>query len=161
MKSHGFWPTFWMITTFYGLWGFPLYLIGIMLRWGFNIKLILALLASLVVTLLLTTLVRVTVKRERPNLDLALYRPSFSSTSFPSAHTSAAFSMATSVAVMHLNLAGLSWKFALMLGINVGLAALIGYSRVAVGVHHKLDIVAGAILGTTIGLIGTLLILSL
>ena len=60
--------------------------------------------------------------------------------SFPSGHTAAAFAFATGVGqVMPAAAAPLR-----------GLAAVVGYSRVHTGVHFPGDVVAGALLGTTL-----------
>lgn len=62
------------------------------------------------------------------------------SASFPSGHTAAAFAFATAVGHV-LPLAGVPLR---------GLAALVGYSRVHTGVHYPGDVIAGALIGTTI-----------
>lgn len=61
--------------------------------------------------------------------------------SFPSDHALAAFAIAAALA---------STRPRLSLGL-LALAALLGLSRVFVGIHYPLDIVGGAILGGTIG----------
>lgn len=63
--------------------------------------------------------------------------------SFPSLHTTLAFSLATTVA-LHQKRVG-----ALLLV----LAGLIGMGRVAANVHYPLDIVGGAILGSLVSLV--------
>ena len=64
------------------------------------------------------------------------------SPSFPSGHTSTAFAAAVAVSAFHPRL---RWPL-------LALAALVGLSRVYLGVHYALDVVAGAALGTAIGL---------
>lgn len=59
--------------------------------------------------------------------------------SFPSGHTAAVFAFAVIWA------AQLGWRRAIPL---VALAAIAGFSRVAVGAHWPLDVLAGALLGT-------------
>jgi membrane-associated phospholipid phosphatase len=59
--------------------------------------------------------------------------------SFPSGHTASAFAFAA------VWVAQLGWRRALPI---VGLAVLAGFSRVAVGAHWPLDVLAGAALGT-------------
>lgn len=62
-----------------------------------------------------------------------------SSGSFPSGHTAAAFAFAGAVAVMRFPVAA---KVIVLV-----LAAAVGVSRVAVGIHWPLDVVAGALTG--------------
>jgi len=61
--------------------------------------------------------------------------------SFPSGHTFAAFCTAMILACRHRWTA--PWAF--------GLAALVGISRVSVGVHWPMDVIAGAVLGMAAG----------
>ena len=62
--------------------------------------------------------------------------------SLPSGHTAAAFLMAVIVAYFYPSMAFLAYSW----------ACLIGLSRILLGVHYPGDIIAGAALGTTIGL---------
>jgi undecaprenyl-diphosphatase len=65
--------------------------------------------------------------------------------SFPSGHTSGAFLVATATGLI----------FPVLL-VPLGLwAALVGTSRVFLGVHFPSDIAAGALMGTSIGLLAT------
>jgi undecaprenyl-diphosphatase len=63
--------------------------------------------------------------------------------SFPSAHTATAFALAIIVFLSHKKL-GLG---------TLLIAVLIGWLRIAGKVHYPIDIIGGAILGITIGLI--------
>ena len=63
--------------------------------------------------------------------------------SFPSGHTSGAFLMATAT----------GWIFPALLVPLYLWAALVGTSRVFLGVHFPSDIAAGALMGTSIGLL--------
>lgn len=62
------------------------------------------------------------------------------SSSFPSGHSASAFAFATGVGSV-LPFEAIPIR---------GLAALVAYSRVHTGVHHPADVVAGALLGTTL-----------
>jgi undecaprenyl-diphosphatase len=97
--------------------------------------------SSTATTFLLNTLIKKLVKRPRPfvsNVHLtAVYHPS--STSFPSGHTSSAFSSATALAraypKWYVIAPALLWSGA------------VGYSRMYLGVHNPSDVSAGALLG--------------
>ena len=83
--------------------------------------------------------------RERPPLRDPDPEPLVSlpaTSSFPSGHSTVAFACAT---VLALAVPRLRWPL-------VALAALIAVSRVYVGVHYPLDVLAGAALGVLIGL---------
>lgn len=68
--------------------------------------------------------------------------PTPDSASFPSGHTATAFAAAAAVGFFHPRL---RWPV-------YGLAALVGLSRIYLGVHFWLDVLAGAALGLAIGL---------
>jgi undecaprenyl-diphosphatase len=63
------------------------------------------------------------------------------SASFPSGHASTSFAAAVALAVLVPK-----WRVPALL-----LAALVGFSRIYLGVHYTLDVVAGAVLGAAIG----------
>jgi undecaprenyl-diphosphatase len=64
--------------------------------------------------------------------------------SFPSGHTAGAFVMATLLSAVSMELGAVCFLF----------AGIVGYSRVALGVHYPGDILAGAILGLTCAYVG-------
>ena len=108
-------------------------------------------LASLAVT---ATVVNVVLKplgrRRRPDrlaedVPVARHVPMPASRSFPSGHTAAAFAFATGVG--HASPAAAAPLRAL--------AAVVGYSRVHTGVHYPGDVVAGALMGTTLAQLTT------
>ena len=103
-------------------------------------------LASLGIT---STVVNVAVKplarRRRPDrlardVPLARHVRMPSSRSFPSGHSAAAFAFATGIG--HVSPAAAVPLHAL--------AALVAYSRVHTGVHYPADVLAGALIGTTL-----------
>jgi membrane-associated phospholipid phosphatase len=108
-------------------------------------------LASLAVT---TTVVNVGIKplgrRRRPDrlageVPLARHVRMPISRSFPSGHTACAFAFATGVG--HVSPAAAVPLRAL--------AAAVGYSRVHTGVHYPGDVLAGALIGTTLAQLAT------
>lgn len=66
--------------------------------------------------------------------------------SYPSGHTMMAFGLATLLAL------GLSLSPQVSLGLY-GLAGVVGYSRVHLGVHYPLDVLSGAVTGTGWGMV--------
>lgn len=84
--------------------------------------------------------IRAAIPRARPHLHALIARPH--THSFPSGHATTSFACATvlAFAVPRLRLP----LFAL--------AAAIAWSRVYVGVHYPLDVLAGALLGAAIGI---------
>jgi undecaprenyl-diphosphatase len=73
------------------------------------------------------------------------------SPSFPSNHAANFFALATFVAAV---VPATRWA-------GFAFATLVAYSRVHVGVHYPLDVLAGAVFGTVIGLIASRVALSL
>lgn len=97
-----------------------------------------ALLGSLLIN---NNLIKNIVQRPRPYVtftDLQIIIPQPSEFSFPSGHTSSSFA---SAAVFYRHLPK---KFGVP---AVLLAALIGFSRLYVGVHYPTDVLAGAVMG--------------
>lgn len=77
--------------------------------------------------------------RARPYavLEYDILIPALSDASFPSGHTSAAFAAAAVIYAMHC-------KWGLLV---YGLAVLMGFSRLYLGVHFPTDVLAGATIG--------------
>ena len=89
-------------------------------------------------------LVKITVERLRPPLsdpEVTTLVALPDGYSFPSGHATTAFAAAAAVGVLHPRL---RWPL-------LALAAVVGFSRVYLGVHWGLDVLAGATLGTAIG----------
>jgi membrane-associated phospholipid phosphatase len=95
---------------------------------------------SLIVALMKETIDRPRPAHADPSIETAVGTPG--SPSFPSGHTATAFAAAAVVGAFYPRL---RWPL-------YGLAALVGLSRIYLGVHFALDVAAGAILGLSIGL---------
>jgi undecaprenyl-diphosphatase len=96
--------------------------------------------------LLVDAVLKPVIDRPRPTAEVAASAPRAlpplpSTASFPSGHATASFSAAVTVSRMWPRTAPLWWALALA----------IGYSRIYLGHHYPLDILGGAILGTSIG----------
>ncbi len=97
---------------------------------------------SLVVSTIITTGLKYSIKRDRPFVtypDIVKLSPA-GSPSFPSGHTSMAFSTATS-----LSLAVPKWYVAVPAHLWAG---AVGYSRMHLGVHYPSDVFFGALIGS-------------
>ncbi len=99
--------------------------------------------ASFALASWLNALIKALVGRSRPPHEMGLEAivgvPG--SPSFPSGHAMSAFAVAAAIALLAPRL---RWPV-------LALAALIGFSRVYLGVHFWLDVLAGAALGMAIG----------
>jgi membrane-associated phospholipid phosphatase len=104
----------------------------------------LATVAAFGLTSLVTDLLKETFDRARPPFGDDPVTPAVSvpeSASFPSGHSSTAFAAAVALSVLVPK-----WRVPALC-----LAALVGFSRIYLGVHYMLDVLAGAALGTLIG----------
>ena len=98
--------------------------------------------ASLITAAGISTTLKYTINRTRPFItypDL-VKRSTGGSPSFPSGHTSSAFSLATSVAIQYPK-----WYVVVPSCIWAGSVA---YSRMYQGVHYPSDVLAGAVIGS-------------
>jgi len=66
-----------------------------------------------------------------------IYGDTITAASFPSEHTMIAFAIATSIFLVHRRFGILAFAIAL----------LVGFSRIAVGVHYPCDVLGGALVG--------------
>ncbi|MCY6371986.1 phosphatase PAP2 family protein [Clostridium ganghwense] len=88
-----------------------------------------------------TQLIKTSVNRIRPFLkisNLNIKKIGIDEYSFPSGHTTAAFSMAITTALFYPSIAIVS----------IVLACSVGISRMYLGVHYPTDVLAGSFLGT-------------
>ena len=96
---------------------------------------------TLVVSTLITTVIKYSVNRPRPYetypfIDNVIYA---NGPSFPSGHTSAAFATATSLS--------LSYPKWYVIAPSFLWASSVGYSRMDLGVHYPSDVLIGAVVG--------------
>lgn len=96
---------------------------------------------SLILSSLLARIIKILVKRVRPfialqNLNIKLI--DIDKYSFPSGHTTSAFTLAIITALFIPSLALLC----------IGLSTLVGISRMYLGVHYPTDVIAGSIIGS-------------
>lgn len=96
-------------------------------------------LASFLLSTGFVHLIKRRVKRMRPvaHTEVRFLVPETRHGSFPSGHTATTFALAAVVA----------WHFPIFIAPLFLLAAIIGYSRVYVGVHFLSDVVAAAVIG--------------
>jgi decaprenylphosphoryl-5-phosphoribose phosphatase len=99
--------------------------------------------ATVPLTLGLNYAVKRAIRRERPVIEgLAPFGRVPRSLSFPSAHAATSFAGAVRIAVLVPR-----WRRPLL-----GAAALMAFTRPYLGVHYPSDVIAGAAVGTMIGL---------
>jgi undecaprenyl-diphosphatase len=94
----------------------------------------------------LTSLLKELFDRVRPALadrGIEALVPTPESASFPSGHAATAFAAAVAVGAFYPRF---RWPL-------LGLAVLVGLSRIYLGVHYALDVLAGAALGIAVGLL--------
>jgi len=95
---------------------------------------------ALIVASVVVGIVKYVVRRNRP--DASLHdQPPPDRFSFPSGHTTAAFAVALSMFGV------LPW----LAPIAIGLAIVVAFARMYLGVHYPLDVLAGAAVGMTVG----------
>jgi undecaprenyl-diphosphatase len=78
--------------------------------------------------------------------DLRLILPCPNSNSMPSGHAISSFAFATPLFYMSQNILAMRWRSYPLI-----LASLIAFSRIYLGVHYPTDVLAGAVLGGTVG----------
>ncbi|MEP6817013.1 MAG: phosphatase PAP2 family protein [Marmoricola sp.] len=104
----------------------------------------------MVLTSLLTNLIKAAVGRDRPVWELSI--TTLRSYSFPSGHSSgiaAAASVATVLTLMLVRRRGLRRA---IITAAVGLALVVGADRIFLGVHNLSDVIAGFLLGTAVAM---------
>jgi undecaprenyl-diphosphatase len=108
----------------------------------FNLKVLLNAALAVLLGLFINLIISIFIQRPRPfelGLGVNLYGMLAGGDSFPSKHTTIAFALAMAVFLYHR-------RFGAVLLV---LAVLVGLSRIFVGVHYPLDVLAGALVGIT------------
>lgn len=102
-------------------------------------------LISLVISHIVVQGLKYAIRRQRPpeHVGQGNFSILFDRYSFPSGHTTAAFSIATSV----------SFSIPLLSVIAFPLAAMVGISRIYIGVHYPTDVFAGFTIATVTSLL--------
>lgn len=139
------------ITDFHKSPWFPFVLVPLLAFWVWKkrsiaIRSIVALILSIGLSDAISyRIIKPMVNRERPpasGITVQLRTHNHSGMSFPSNHSANIFAGATT----------LSFVFPILAPAFFTIAFLIGYSRIYVGVHFPLDVVAGAVLGISVAL---------
>jgi len=94
---------------------------------------------SIIISAIITQLLKLIIMRHRPDVALSLD----SSFSFPSGHATAVFSV---LAVIIREIPWLKWFWLVF-------AVVVAFSRLYLGMHYLTDVVAGALIGFTTGLL--------
>ncbi len=127
-------------------------LLGLWLwRRGWHVALAVAPAASLVLASLASTVSKAHFDRERP--PVVLHATTVTLAAFPSGHATdaAAFFLAASL-TLAITMAHRRWMRVLLVATGLVLAALVGLSRLVLGVHWLSDVVAGWALGSAIAI---------
>jgi undecaprenyl-diphosphatase len=123
-------------------------------RWSRTRRFARALTLAIVLQAVFVWALKLAVGRVRPWIALGLPAPLGSphDGSFPSGHASGSFCVAAFLAVaLPAAWPGATWRGRLVAAATVGLAALVGVSRVYLGAHFPSDVMAGAVTGTCFG----------
>jgi len=121
-------------------------------NYGFRGIVFMVILMAMIVysTLAVNYAIKLVLRRERPALDDPGLEPLVgvpSSKSFPSSHAAMSFAAAS----LYIYFMSAVWPLILALAFFYGLATLVAWSRVYVGVHFPSDVVAGTFVGLASG----------
>ncbi len=111
-------------------------------------------LIALVISNGITYILKPLIAEPRPFLALSnvdLLAPKSEIYSFPSGHTTSSFTVATVIGLKYIFMLK-NKKYRLVYPLIV-FAALIGFSRIYIGVHYPSDVLVGAIIGTICALL--------
>jgi len=110
---------------------------------GKRTRLVLTWLSSVITSIGLTLVIKQLVRRTRPGRAALLYGAGADVHSFPSGHAARLSTIAIWAGLVAPGWGLLAWP----------LAILVGWSRIALGIHYVGDVVAGGILGSAVGLL--------
>jgi len=110
---------------------------------GAYTQLMLTWLSSVIASIGLTLVIKQWVRRTRPGQGHLLYGAGADVHSFPSGHAARLSTIAIWASSLAPGWGILAWP----------LAILVGWSRVALGIHYVGDVVAGGLLGSAVGLL--------
>lgn len=97
--------------------------------------------------MLLNRVIKVLIRRPRPSSDILMHYPSYS---FPSGHSCAAALVLGCLILLTWRVGKRKWANELITVCFIGLALMVGFSRVYVGAHYPSDVLAGLCLGNAI-----------
>ena len=103
--------------------------------------------STIIASGIITPVLKFSVGRSRPNQtegDTDVFRPFGGGSSFPSGHTTQAFTVASTLAFTYD-------EHPLLGGVAFAIATGVGLSRINSNAHYASDVVAGAIIGTWVG----------
>lgn len=110
---------------------------------GLRTRLVLFWLSSVITSFGLTMVIKQLVRRTRPGSGHLLYGAGVDGHSFPSGHATRLSTIAIWASLLVPGWGLLAWP----------LVFLVGWSRIALGIHYLGDVVAGGVLGGAVGLI--------
>jgi membrane-associated phospholipid phosphatase len=140
------WYGFWKFMAAYSILGFVL--LAILLAQTERLMFV-HFTGVFVAAYVLASLLQIFIHRQRPNFEkLTGYKLWFQSYSYPSGHATMSAAAATSLSFM-ANFIQLPFTGGIIGGL-IGLAFMIGISRIMVGVHYLADVVFGWIFGFVI-----------
>ncbi|MBU0613989.1 phosphatase PAP2 family protein [Patescibacteria group bacterium] len=142
---------FWYFISVRGMWVFVVYFLIIWRMFDFAFDSLIKILAVVPLTFVVSFFIRRIVKRKRP-LVTTSYKPFLHEYSFPSIHASVSFAFATALSLLSSGLLS-DTVFAVLCICLYGVATLIAFSRMAVGVHYFTDLLSGAVVGAVIALL--------
>ena len=141
--------SFWSHISELGLYLYGLVMIGLLFVVNDTSK-VFYWLSPVIIATGFALLLQFIIKRHRPPEDRTSYHLAIKTYSFPSAHGAASFSFATVLSYAFLN-SSLEHSWAFVVAFYL-LALYIAWSRIVVGVHYFLDVIAGSMLGVLVSI---------
>ncbi len=134
---------FWELSSSYGAFAYAGIMVGLLLF--LQDHRVFIWLIPVAATAVATMLLQAIIQRPRPKETQTKYKPLIPTHSFPSNHAASSFAFATSLSYAFLaSSLTIAWVFVIAFYV---LALIISLSRIVVGVHYALDVLAGALFG--------------